>query len=75
MYCLHRDEEHLVGSDPVPCPFCGFGMENERPVGSDPLETLDTEDSTTALQHVLASADETERAPGSAPSRRLQGYW
>ncbi len=73
LYCLHRENERLIGTDPVPCPFCGHGHEEEAPVGSDPLDALGIEDSTSALQHALAT-DETESPRRSRP-QRMRGYW
>lgn len=75
LYCLHRDEERLIGSDPVPCPFCGFGTEQEHPVGSDPIEALDIDDSSSALQHALTSSNEQGRSPSATSGRQRQGLW
>lgn len=74
MYCLHHEDEELVGSDPVPCPFCGYGAD-QAPVGSDEIEALGIEDSTTALQHALTSDESSEIADGLASARQLRGYW
>lgn len=74
MYCLHHDDEELIGSDPVPCPFCGYGSE-ETATDSDELEALRFEDSSTALQHALASNDPPETSTGLRSGRDLQGYW
>lgn len=74
VYCLHHDEEELVGSEPVPCPLCGFGAEQEPALVEDELEAANVGDSNDALHHALfrsASAgppDATETDP-------LRGYW
>lgn len=75
LYCLHHDDEPLGGSDPVPCPFCGHGAEDQAPVGSDEIEALGIEDSSAALQHALASSKEPGRSTGMTASRTRDRHW
>lgn len=70
VYCLHHEEEDLLGSDPAPCPFCGFGAPEASEGSTDPLEL---EDSTDALQHALFSENEASERR-SSPSD-LRAYW
>lgn len=73
VYCLHHDEEEMLGSDPVPCPFCGFGADQEAKTGQDELEAFGIEDSNDALKHALLS---DERDPSHAGrDDGLRGYW
>lgn len=74
VFCHHHDEDDLVGADPAPCPFCGHGAEDEAPVGSDELEALNIEDSSSALQRAL-DAEPSKRSSSMTSDRRLPHYW
>lgn len=75
MYCLHHDEEALLGSDPVPCPFCGFGAEEDAPGVNDPIKAFGTEDSSDALRHALTNDEDASRSRDRATGGSLHGYW
>jgi hypothetical protein len=62
VFCLHHDDEDPVGSDPVPCPFCGHGTDEPSPVTGDEIEALGIEDSSAALRHALADDGAAERS-------------
>lgn len=74
MYCLHHDEEALLGSDPVPCPLCGFGADQDPASAKDEIEVANMGDSNDALRHALFSAGSTgSTETGEADA--LRGYW
>jgi len=58
LYCNHETEADAYGSDPVPCPFCGFGGSNEASPGESEPNAF--EDSTDALRNALFDQPSSE---------------
>jgi hypothetical protein len=49
MFCHHRDEAEVYGTEPVPCPLCGMG--GDEPTAEARNEP--DEDANDALRHAL----------------------
>lgn len=67
MFCHHHDEAEVYGSEPVPCPFCGYGASDQAEGEPEETAALAIDDSNEALRNALFDV-ETE-------TTTLKGYW